>query len=382
MIRFENVTKVYPRSSRPALRDINLEVGRGEFVFIVGQSGSGKSTLLRLALREERATQGNVLVAGHELGRLPHRKVPRLRREIGTVFQDFRLLPNKNVYQNVAFALQVLGRPGHAVRQVVPETLGDGRARRQGEAAAASSPVVSSSAWRSPGPSSTSPRSCSPTSRREPRPHDEHGHRAAPGPDQPHGHHDRHGHPRRRHRRPAARKRVVELDQNSSSATRTRASTAPPPARATSQAATTTRGTPTHATAVHPQRDLDRVAPQPVHGHLGGARDDGVHVPARPGPARPAPGRHLQGLLVRPRRVAIFMCTEDSGEPACDKKSVTDEQKQAIAGQLEEMKPLVERLLRVRAAGLRPVPEAVPQQPPRRERQGGGHPAELPRPAQ
>ena len=123
MIRFENVTKVYPRSSRPALSGVNLEVGRGEFVFIVGQSGSGKSTLLRLALREEQATQGSVLVAGHELGRLPHRKVPRLRREIGTVFQDFRLLPNKNVYQNVAFALQVLGRPGHAIRQVVPETL-------------------------------------------------------------------------------------------------------------------------------------------------------------------------------------------------------------------------------------------------------------------
>jgi cell division transport system ATP-binding protein len=123
MIRFEHVTKVYPRSSRPALRDINLEVGRGEFVFVVGASGSGKSTLLRLALREERATQGTVLVAGHELGRLPHRKVPRLRREIGTVFQDFRLLPNKNVYQNVAFALQVLGRPGHVIRQVVPETL-------------------------------------------------------------------------------------------------------------------------------------------------------------------------------------------------------------------------------------------------------------------
>jgi cell division transport system ATP-binding protein len=123
MIRFENVTKVYPRSSRPALHDINLEVGRGEFVFVVGQSGSGKSTLLRLALREEQATRGTVLVAGHELGRLPHRKVPRLRREIGTVFQDFRLLPNKTVYQNVAFALQVLGRSGHAIRQVVPETL-------------------------------------------------------------------------------------------------------------------------------------------------------------------------------------------------------------------------------------------------------------------
>jgi cell division transport system ATP-binding protein len=123
MIRFENVTKVYPRSTRPALDDLSLEVGRGEFVFVVGQSGSGKSTLLRLALREEQATRGTVLVAGHELGRLPHRKVPRLRREIGTVFQDFRLLPNKNVYQNVAFALQVLGRSGHAIRQVVPETL-------------------------------------------------------------------------------------------------------------------------------------------------------------------------------------------------------------------------------------------------------------------
>lgn len=123
MIRFENVTKVYTRSSRPALHDINLEVNRGEFVFVVGQSGSGKSTLLRLAIREEQATRGTVLVAGHELGRLPHRKVPRLRREIGTVFQDFRLLPNKNVYQNVAFALQVLGRSGHAIRQVVPETL-------------------------------------------------------------------------------------------------------------------------------------------------------------------------------------------------------------------------------------------------------------------
>ena len=84
MIRFENVTKVYPRSSRPALSGVNLEIGRGEFVFVVGQSGSGKSTLLRLALREEQATQGSVLVAGHELGRLPHRKVPRLRRETFT----------------------------------------------------------------------------------------------------------------------------------------------------------------------------------------------------------------------------------------------------------------------------------------------------------
>jgi cell division transport system ATP-binding protein len=123
MIRFENVSKVYPRSTRPALSDVSLDVERGEFVFVVGASGSGKSTLLRLVLKEENATQGTVLVAGQQVGRLPQRKVPRLRREIGTVFQDFRLLPNKTVYQNVAFALQVLGRSAHAIRQVVPETL-------------------------------------------------------------------------------------------------------------------------------------------------------------------------------------------------------------------------------------------------------------------
>jgi len=123
MIRFENVSKTYPRSSQPALRGVSLDIERGEFVFLVGQSGSGKSTLLRLILREERATAGNVLVAGRELSTLPNRKVPELRREIGTVFQDFRLLPNKNVFQNVAFALQVLGKSRHAVRAVVPETL-------------------------------------------------------------------------------------------------------------------------------------------------------------------------------------------------------------------------------------------------------------------
>ena len=123
MIRFENVGKTYPRSSQPALRGVSLDIERGEFVFLVGQSGSGKSTLLRLILREERATCGNVLVAGRELSALPSRKVPELRREIGTVFQDFRLLPNKNVFQNVAFALQVLGKSRHAIKAVVPETL-------------------------------------------------------------------------------------------------------------------------------------------------------------------------------------------------------------------------------------------------------------------
>jgi cell division transport system ATP-binding protein len=123
MIRFENVSKTYQRSSQPALRGICLQVERGEFVFVVGQSGSGKSTLLRLILCEESASSGNVFVAGRELSALPRRKVPALRREIGTVFQDFRLLPNKTVFQNVAFALQVLGRSRHAIRAVVPETL-------------------------------------------------------------------------------------------------------------------------------------------------------------------------------------------------------------------------------------------------------------------
>jgi cell division transport system ATP-binding protein len=123
MIRFENVTKTYRRSSPPALREICLQVERGEFVFVVGQSGSGKSTLLRLILCEEAVSSGNVLVAGRELSGLPRRKVPALRREIGTVFQDFRLLPNKDVFQNVAFALQVLGTSRHAIRAVVPETL-------------------------------------------------------------------------------------------------------------------------------------------------------------------------------------------------------------------------------------------------------------------
>ena len=123
MILFDHVTKTYRTATRPALADVSLEVGRGEFVFVVGSSGSGKSTLLRLVIREERATSGRVLVAGRELDRLPDRGVPLLRREIGTVFQDFRLLPNKTVHQNVAFALQVIGKSRAVIRQTVPEIL-------------------------------------------------------------------------------------------------------------------------------------------------------------------------------------------------------------------------------------------------------------------
>ncbi|MBD7981208.1 cell division ATP-binding protein FtsE [Oerskovia sp. Sa2CUA9] len=123
MIRFENVSKVYARGARPALDDMSAEIERGEFVFLVGASGSGKSTCLRLVLREERPTRGKVFVAGRDLSTLSSWKVPSLRRQIGVVFQDFRLLQNKTVFENVAFALQVTGKPRHTIAVTVPEVL-------------------------------------------------------------------------------------------------------------------------------------------------------------------------------------------------------------------------------------------------------------------
>lgn len=123
MIRFDEVTKVYDRRSRPALGGVTAEIQRGEFVFLVGASGSGKSTFIRLVLREERASSGTVYVAGRNVARLPSWRVPRLRQGIGVVFQDFRLLPNKTVYANVAFAMQVLGRGRAQIQQAVPEVL-------------------------------------------------------------------------------------------------------------------------------------------------------------------------------------------------------------------------------------------------------------------
>ncbi|SDT29867.1 cell division ATP-binding protein FtsE [Microlunatus soli] len=123
MIRFENVTKVYEGQRRAALGDVNVEIDKGEFVFLVGTSGSGKSTFLRLILRELRASQGNVYVAGRDLSKMHSWKVPGMRRQIGTVFQDFRLLPNKTVHENVAFALQVIGKSKTTINRVVPEVL-------------------------------------------------------------------------------------------------------------------------------------------------------------------------------------------------------------------------------------------------------------------
>jgi cell division transport system ATP-binding protein len=123
MITFENVSKKYRGTQRPALDGINLQVDRGEFVFIVGASGSGKSSCLQLILREELATSGTVHVLGQNLKGISTRKVPFFRRNLGMVFQDFRLLQNKNVYDNVAFSLQVIGKSRGFIQEAVPDTL-------------------------------------------------------------------------------------------------------------------------------------------------------------------------------------------------------------------------------------------------------------------
>ncbi len=123
MIRLEHVSKVYKTSTRPALENVSVEMDKGEFVFLIGASGSGKSTFLRLLLREEVPTKGRVYVANFDVARMARRRVPRLRQSIGCVFQDFRLLHNKTVAENVAFALEVIGKPRNTIRKVVPEVL-------------------------------------------------------------------------------------------------------------------------------------------------------------------------------------------------------------------------------------------------------------------
>jgi cell division transport system ATP-binding protein len=122
MIRLDNVTKIY-KGDVTALKEASADIGKGEFVFLVGPSGSGKSTLIRLLNKEESPTEGEVWVAGKDINRLPSWKVPHLRRNIGCIYQDFKLLPTKTVYENVAFALEVIGRPRHVIKTQVPAIL-------------------------------------------------------------------------------------------------------------------------------------------------------------------------------------------------------------------------------------------------------------------
>src|SRR3954471_23182783 len=123
MIRFDSVSKLYSGNTRPALNNVSLEILKGEFVFLVGASGSGKSSFLRLVLREEKPSRGDIHVLGQNLGTLSSRKVPYFRRNLGVVFQDFRLLPQKNVFDNVAFTLQVIGKSKGFIQEAVPDVL-------------------------------------------------------------------------------------------------------------------------------------------------------------------------------------------------------------------------------------------------------------------
>ncbi len=122
MIRFEGVTKTY-KGGVTAVSDISLEISKGEFVFLVGPSGSGKSTCLRMLLREELPDEGKIFVAERDISQLSSWKVPYLRRNLGCIFQDFKLLPYKTVYENVAFGLEVIGRPKSVVETQVPQIL-------------------------------------------------------------------------------------------------------------------------------------------------------------------------------------------------------------------------------------------------------------------
>ena len=124
VITFDHVTKVYPaQPNRPSLHDISVQIYAGEFVFLVGHSGSGKSTFIRLIIREIKPTDGKILIANEDLTTMRNWRVPYLRRNIGCVFQDFKLLPNKTVFENVAFALEVIGKSRHVIKTQVPEVL-------------------------------------------------------------------------------------------------------------------------------------------------------------------------------------------------------------------------------------------------------------------
>ncbi|MBQ2706538.1 MAG: cell division ATP-binding protein FtsE [Agathobacter sp.] len=122
MIKLEHISKSYS-AGIPALNDVNLEIEDGEFVFIVGDSGSGKSTLIKLLLKELEPSEGNITIDGKVLGRIKRRQIPKFRRNIGVVFQDFRLLKDRNVYENIAFAQKVIGESNKSIRKKVPNML-------------------------------------------------------------------------------------------------------------------------------------------------------------------------------------------------------------------------------------------------------------------
>ena len=123
IITLENVSKAYASTGAPALNGVNLRIKKGEFVFIIGDSGSGKSTMIKLLLKELTATDGKIMVMGQDLNRLRHRKIPKYRRNLGIVFQDFRLLKDRNVYENVAFAQRIIQVPGKEIKRNVPSIL-------------------------------------------------------------------------------------------------------------------------------------------------------------------------------------------------------------------------------------------------------------------
>ena len=264
VIRFENVSSTYAGHTKPALVDVTADIDKGEFVFLVGESGSGKSTFLRLVLRETRATQGHVFVADKELNKLRSWKVPALRRQIGTVFQDFRLLPEQD-----GLPERRLRAPGD--RQAAlphqpggPRDARAGRPRRQGPPDARRALRRRAAARRDRArvrqPAEDPDRR---RAHRQPRPQHQRRHHEAARPDQPHRHHRRDGHPRRRHRRPDAQARHRARRRPR----RTR------PGRAASTATSTERSYFPHAAAVRLLRDRHRTATQRLDVHRAD-RDD------------------------------------------------------------------------------------------------------------
>ena len=165
MITLDHVSKMYKSSARPALDNVSVKIDKGEFVFLIGPSGSGKSTFMRLLLAEDTPSSGDIRVSKFHVNKLAGRHIPGLRQVLGCVFQDFRLLQQKSVFENVAFALEVIGKRSEVINRVVPDVLEmvglSGKANRL----PTSCPVVNSSAWRSPERSSTGRWCCWPTSR-------------------------------------------------------------------------------------------------------------------------------------------------------------------------------------------------------------------------